>query len=279
MTGLHLCCLTWLENIYHLPVSVKTCLADKLARRNRVNKPNNCLGLRAGLAHPYTGWLWNEWMNETLGAETGAKEYFENCWENVLTSCQTDATNIAENLNVKTNLPEKRQRGQARQFLNKGTEETQSTPNETSEGTFLWPWLTQPSEKPGWQVSRRRSVYDLYDFLFSRDNMKQTTKNGKLHERCKKLEPTLHDINADDLTLEINSSLYIYPGNAVVCPCDTYNDKLLDLFSNLSITLRELWLSLCQRLQMRRAVQLWSWWKHSTWGLPWAETGSQQGYC
>lgn len=92
------------------------------------------------------------------------------------------------------------------------------------------------------RFSRLKGVYDLYDFLFSKDNMKQTIKNGKLHERCKKLEQTLHDIDADDLALEINSSLYTFPDHVATSPFDMlnyiYSEKLLDLYSNLSIALR-----------------------------------------
>ena len=78
-----------------------------------------------------------------------------------------------------------------------------------------------------------KGVYDLYDFLFSKDNMKQTIKNGKLHERCNKLEQTLHDVDADGLALEINSSLYTFPNHVTTCPFDMlnyiYSEKLLDL--------------------------------------------------
>ena len=71
--------------------------------------------------------------------------------------------------------------------------------------------------------------------------MKQTIKNGKLHEQCKKLEQTLHDIDADDLALEINSSPYTFPDHVATSPLDMlnyiYSEKLLDLYSNLSIAL------------------------------------------
>lgn len=68
------------------------------------------------------------------------------------------------------------------------------------------------------RFSRLKGVYDLYDFLFSKDNMKQTIKNGKVHERSKKLEQTLHDIDADDLALEIHSSLYTFPDHVTTFP-------------------------------------------------------------
>ncbi|KAI4878893.1 hypothetical protein NFI96_007846, partial [Prochilodus magdalenae] len=151
----------------------------------------------------------------TLRAETeGVREYLEDFRENGLASCQTDAKDIVENLDMEMNLPEKRQRKKKRQFQYEGTEETQSTPDETF----------------------RR------DFFLPLDNMKQTIKNGKLHERCKKLEQTLHDIDADDLALEINSSLHTFPDHVATCPFDMlnyiYSEKLLDLYSNLSIALR-----------------------------------------
>lgn len=72
--------------------------------------------------------------------------------------------------------------------------------------------------------------------------MKQTIKNGKLHEQYKKLEQTLHDIDADDLALEINSSRCTFPDHVATSPFDMlnyiYSEKILDLHSNLSIALR-----------------------------------------
>lgn len=54
-------------------------------------------------------------------------------------------------------------------------------------------------------------VYVLFGFLFSSDNLRPTLKSGKLHERCKNLEQTLHDIEADYLVLEINSAVHTFP--------------------------------------------------------------------
>ncbi|KAI4892093.1 hypothetical protein NFI96_003229 [Prochilodus magdalenae] len=179
----------------------------------------------------------------TLRAETeGVREYLEDFRENGLASCQTDAKDIAENLDMEMNLPEKRQRKKKRQFQYEGTEETQSTPDETFRRDFFLPLVDTALRSLGDRFSRLKGVYDLYDFLFSKDNMKQTIKNGKLHERCKKLEQTLHDIDADDLALEINSSLHTFPDHVATCPFDMlnyiYSEKLLDLYSNLSIALR-----------------------------------------
>uniref|UniRef100_A0A3B1J7P5 TTF-type domain-containing protein n=1 Tax=Astyanax mexicanus TaxID=7994 RepID=A0A3B1J7P5_ASTMX len=179
----------------------------------------------------------------TLRAETeGVREYLEDFRENRLASCQTDAKDIAENLDMEMNLPEKKQRKKKRQFQYEGTEETQSTPDETFRRDFFLPLVDTALRSLGDRLSRLKGVYDLYDFLFSKDNMKQTIKNGKLHERCKKLEQTLHDIDADDLAFEINSSLHTFPDHVATCPFDMlnyiYSEKLLDLYSTLSIALR-----------------------------------------
>uniref|UniRef100_A0A8C1E7M5 TTF-type domain-containing protein n=1 Tax=Cyprinus carpio carpio TaxID=630221 RepID=A0A8C1E7M5_CYPCA len=180
---------------------------------------------------------------ETLRSETeGVKDYLEDFRENGIASCQTDAKDIAENLDMEMTLPEKRQRKKKRQSLYEGTEETLSTPDETFRRDFFLPMVDTALRSLSDRFSRLKGVYDLYDFLFSKDNMKQTIKNGKLHERCKKLEQTLHDIDADDLALEINSSLYTFPDHVATSPFDMlnyiYSEKLLDLYSNLSIALR-----------------------------------------
>lgn len=85
-------------------------------------------------------------------------------------------------------------------------------------------------------------MYALYDFLFTKDNMRDTIKRRKLHERCKKVEQALHDVDAEDLELEINSAVYTFPDDVSSCPLKMlnyiYSEKLLDLYSNLSIALR-----------------------------------------
>lgn len=50
--------------------------------------------------------------------------------------------------------------------------------------------------------SKKEDVYVLCGFPFSGDSMRQMIKIGKLHERCKNLEQTLHDIESDDLALD-----------------------------------------------------------------------------
>ncbi|KAK7158541.1 hypothetical protein R3I94_004999 [Phoxinus phoxinus] len=177
---------------------------------------------------------------ETLRSETeGVKDYLEDFRDKGIASCQTDAKDIAEHLDMEMTLPEKRQRKKKRQSLYEGTEDTQSTPEETFRREFFLPMVDTALRSLSDRFSRLKGVYDLYDFLFSKDNMKQTIKNGKLHERCEKLEQTLHDIDADDLALEINSSLYTFPDHVATSPFDMlnyiYSEKLLDLYSNLSI--------------------------------------------
>ncbi|CAH2277611.1 zinc finger MYM-type 1-like, partial [Pelobates cultripes] len=125
---------------------------------------------------------------ETLRSETeGVKDYLEDFRENGIASCQTGAKDIAENLHMEMTLPEKRQRKKKRQSLYEGTEDTQSTPVETFRRDFFLPMVDTALSSLSDRFSRLKGVYDLYDFLFSKDNMKQTIKNGKLHERCKKL--------------------------------------------------------------------------------------------
>uniref|UniRef100_G3N552 TTF-type domain-containing protein n=1 Tax=Gasterosteus aculeatus aculeatus TaxID=481459 RepID=G3N552_GASAC len=164
--------------------------------------------------------------------------------ENGIASCQTDAKDIAENLDMEMTLPEKRPRKKKKLSLYEGTEDTQSTPDETFSRDFFLPMVDTALRSLSDRFSRLKGVYDLYDFLFSKDNMKQTIKNGKFHERCKKLEQTLHNIDADELALEINSSLYTFPDHVATSPFDMvnyiYSEKLLDLYSNLSIALRPL---------------------------------------
>ncbi|XP_056374226.1 uncharacterized protein LOC130271476 isoform X2 [Hyla sarda] len=162
------------------------------------------------------------------------KEHVKQLTLKLLSTSRCEA-GIDSNLDMEMTLSEKRQHKKKRQSLYEGTEDTQSTPDETFRRDFFLPMVDTALRSLSDRFSRLKGVYDLYDFLFSKDNMKETINNGKLHERCKKLEQTLHDIDADDLALEINFSLYTFPDHTTTSPFDMlnyiYSEKLLDLYS------------------------------------------------
>ena len=84
---------------------------------------------------------------ETLRSETeGVKDYLEDFRENGIASCQTDATDIAENLDMEMTLPEKRQRKRKDSFYMKVQRKLSLLQTRLSEETSFCPWLTQPSE-------------------------------------------------------------------------------------------------------------------------------------
>ncbi|TRY89935.1 hypothetical protein DNTS_033702 [Danionella cerebrum] len=78
--------------------------------------------------------------------------------------------------------PKKRQRKKKRQSLYETTDETQSTPDETFRRDFFLPMVDTALRNLSDRFSRLKGVYDLYDFLFSEETMRQTIKNGKLHD-------------------------------------------------------------------------------------------------
>ena len=60
---------------------------------------------------------------ETLKAETeGVRQYLQNFRDSGLASCQSDAVEIAEELEIEKKLPEKRQRKAAKRFQHEGAE-------------------------------------------------------------------------------------------------------------------------------------------------------------
>lgn len=60
--------------------------------------------------------------------------------------------------------------------------------------------------------------------------------------KCKTLEKMLHDIEVEDLVLEVRSAIHTFPDRVSTCPLDMlnymYSEDMLDLYSNLSIALR-----------------------------------------
>ncbi|CAK6975903.1 hypothetical protein NFI96_003229 [Scomber scombrus] len=180
---------------------------------------------------------------ETLRTETqGVRQYLENFRDSGLASCQSDAVEIAEELEIEKKLPEKRQRKAAKRFQHEGAAETQSSPEESFKREFFLPLVDTALRSLNDRFSKMEDVYVLYSFLFSKKSMQQVLKSGTLRARCKNLEQTMHDIEADDLELEINSAVYTFPDHASTCPNDMlnyiYSERLMDLYSNLSIALR-----------------------------------------
>jgi len=170
------------------------------------------------------------------------RQYLQNFRDSGLASCQSDAVEIAEELEIEKKLPEKRQRKAAKRFQHEGAEETQSSPEEAFRREFFLPLADTARRSLSDRFSKVESVYVLYSFLFSKKNMQQTIKSGKLHASCNNLEQTMPDIEADDLELEINYVVYTFPDNVSTCPNDIlnyiYSENLLDMYSSLSIALR-----------------------------------------
>ncbi|KAL7384364.1 hypothetical protein ABVT39_000756 [Epinephelus coioides] len=57
-----------------------------------------------------------------------------------------------------------------------------------------WPFVER--------FSHMETFYELYGFLYSTDVMRSTEKEGKLDERCHRLEQRFDDVDAEDLKLE-----------------------------------------------------------------------------
>lgn len=55
------------------------------------------------------------------------------------------------------------------------------------------------------------SFYKLYGFIYSHDNMRITDQEGKLDECCQRLEQTMHDIDAEDLKMEVKAAISAFP--------------------------------------------------------------------
>ena len=180
---------------------------------------------------------------ETLQSETSAvRVYLDNFRESGLAASQTDAREIAEKLEIDMTFPEKRKRKTTRPFLYEGREETQSTPDEHFNREFFLPLVDTALNSLNDRFSKMEDVYGLYSFMFSKENMSKTIQSGKLEDSCKKLEKTLHDIESDDLVLEIRAAVHAFPDHVSSSPREMldyiYKEQLLDLYGNLSIALR-----------------------------------------
>lgn len=90
------------------------------------------------------------------------------------------------------------------------------------------------------RFNKLEKVYDLYGFIFSKQDIQKTIQNGTLGQKCRALEQNVNDLDAEDLILEVRAAYHAFPDD-VSSPremLDYLYKEDLDLYGNLSIALR-----------------------------------------
>lgn len=182
---------------------------------------------------------------ELLQRETSAvRQYLQQFRQNGLAGAKTDAREIAETLEIEMTFPEERKHKTTRQFLYEGREESLSTPEEHFNIDFFLPLLDTALTNLNERFSRLEDVYNLYGFLFSKKELSAAIQSDTLLEKCKKkkkMEKALHDIDSDDLVLEVRAAYPAFPDHLSTQTemlNYIYKEQLLDLYGNLSIAFR-----------------------------------------
>lgn len=147
---------------------------------------------------------------------------------------------MAEALDIDRTFPAKRKRKTTRQFSYEGQEETQSSPEEHLREFFL-PLVDTALTNLNDRFNKLEKVYDLYGFIFLKEDIQKTIQNATLGEKCRALERNVNDLDAEDLILEVRAAYHAFPDD-VSSPREMldyiYREDLLDLYANLSIALR-----------------------------------------
>lgn len=164
--------------------------------------------------------------------------YLKNFRESGLAACQTDAREIAEALDIDMTLPEKRQRKTSQQFLYEGRDQTQSTPEESFRRDFFLPSVdTTAIGSLNDRFCKLEDVYAMYNFLFSKENMREAMHSEQFEDNRKKLERALHDMHSEDLVMEVRAAVHTFPDHSSISPSDMldyiFKEQLLDLYGNL----------------------------------------------
>lgn len=179
---------------------------------------------------------------ETLKRETASvRQYLENFRENGLHASETDGREMAEALDIERTFPAKRKRKTTKQFSYEGQEETQSSPEEHFKREFFLSLVDTALTSLNDRFSKLEKVYDLYGFIFSKEDIQKAIQNATLGEKCRTLERNVNDLDAEDLILEVRAAYHAFPDD-VSSPREMldyiYREDLLDLYANLSIALR-----------------------------------------
>ena len=102
-------------------------------------------------------------------------------------------------------LPEKRTKGQ---FLYEDREETLSAPDELFNRELFPPVVDIAFSSITTRFSKMEDIYNLYGFNFSKEEMTEAIKSGRLEKQCLNLEKTMDDIDGEEMVMEVRAAVH-----------------------------------------------------------------------
>uniref|UniRef100_A0A8C9Y5M1 HAT C-terminal dimerisation domain-containing protein n=1 Tax=Sander lucioperca TaxID=283035 RepID=A0A8C9Y5M1_SANLU len=152
--------------------------------------------------------------------------------ENGLSSAQTDARDIAEEMEMPMVFPTTRGRKPKRQFpyepqnLDPSNSDTRGKVQERSTSEHF---------------KLMETFHGLFGFISRREEMKRAVETYTLKESCANVEKPLGDVDAEDLVCEISAAVTAAPAKETAglqILSYIYRNNLVELYPNLSIALR-----------------------------------------
>ena len=164
--------------------------------------------------------------------------------ENGLSSAQTAARDIAEEMEMPMVFPTTRGRKPKRQFPYGPQNPDPSltvTPEEKFRRDVFLPLVDSAITGTSEHFKLMETFHGLFGFIYRREEMKMAAESHTLKESFANLEKTLGDVDAEDLLREVSAAV-----TAVLAKETTglqilsyiYRNNLVELYPNLSIALR-----------------------------------------
>ncbi len=164
--------------------------------------------------------------------------------ENGISSAQTYARDIAEEMEIPMVFPTQRGQKPKRQFPYESQNADSSltmTPEERFKRDVFLPLVDSAIMGTSVRFKLMESFHSLFGFIYGRKEMKRAVEAGALQKSCKNMEETLGNVDAEELVREVSSAVTAVPeqentGQQMLSYI--YTNNLLDLYPNLSIALR-----------------------------------------
>ncbi|XP_028430102.1 uncharacterized protein LOC114553129 [Perca flavescens] len=164
--------------------------------------------------------------------------------ENGLSSAQTDARDMAEELEMPMVFPTTPGPKPKRQSPYEPQNPDPSltvTPEEKFRRDVFLPLVNSAITGTSERFKLMETFHGLFGFIYRREEMKRAVESYTLKESCADIEKTLGDVDAEDLVREISAAVTAVPAKETTglkILSYIYRNRLVELYPNLSIALR-----------------------------------------
>ncbi|XP_051953036.1 uncharacterized protein LOC127622912 [Xyrauchen texanus] len=182
---------------------------------------------------------------DVLQCEVGyVLKFLKEYRENGLSSAQTDARDIVEEMEMPMVFPTSRGRKPKHQFPYESQNLDPSltvTREEMFRRDVFLPLVDSAITGTSERFKLMETFHGLFGFIYGREEMKRAVESYTLKDSCANIEKTLGDVDAAELVREVSTAVTAVPAKETTglqILSYIYRNNLVELYPNLSIALR-----------------------------------------